>query len=266
MPNEPVRKAKPEEEELRKKQSEFSDLESKLADQELFLTNLRSELLAFERKYVRLVGQRYAELDDIEAGIAEHFARAHPEDRRANDFAANARSQADTSRANVADGLALKATDSGPPRSQTLKNLYREVAKRIHPDLTTDSKDRLKRQEWMAQANRAFEEGNEARLRAILEEYESSPEAVKEEGAAADLVRMIRKIAQANRRLSEIAKEIGELEESELFELKEKVEQAATKGIDLLRDMALDLDSRIAASRERLDSLSTSTEGYGKRQ
>ncbi|MDQ1407864.1 MAG: hypothetical protein QOG55_3493, partial [Acidobacteriaceae bacterium] len=86
MPNKPVRTPKPEEEELRKKQFEFSDLESKLADRELFLTNLRSELSAFERKYVRLVGQRYAELDDIEARIAEHFARAHPEDRRANDF------------------------------------------------------------------------------------------------------------------------------------------------------------------------------------
>jgi hypothetical protein len=30
--------------------------------------------------------------------------------------------------------------------------------------------------------------------------------------------------------------------------------------------MALDLDSRIAASRERLNSLSTNAEGYGERQ
>lgn len=256
MTNEPVRTVKPEEEELKKKQAELSELESKLADQELFLTNLRSELSAFERKYVRLVGQRYAELDDIEARIAEHFARAHPQDRRAHDFAAEARSQADASKANVEDSLALKSSDSLPPRSQTLKNLYREVAKRIHPDLATDTDDRLRRQKLMAEANRAFEEGDEARLRRILEEYESSPEAVKGEGAAADLVRAIRKIAQANRRLSEIAKEVGQLQKSELFELKEKVERAATEGRDLLREMALDLDSQIAASRNRLNSLS----------
>jgi hypothetical protein len=256
MTSKPVRPVTPEEEELKKKQAELSELESKLADQELFLTNLRSELSAFERKYVRLVGQRYAELDDIEARIAEHFARAHPQDRRAHDFATEARSQADASKANVEDSLALKSLDSLPPRSQTLKNLYREVAKRIHPDLATDSEDRLRRQKLMAEANRAFEEGDEARLRRILEEYESSPEAVKGEGAAADLVRAIRKIAQANRRLSEIAKEVGQLQKSELFELKGKVEQAATEGRDLLREMALDLDSRIAASRDRLDSLS----------
>lgn len=256
MTNEPVRTVKPEEEELKKKQAELSELESKLADRELFLTNLRSELSAFERKYVRVVGQRYAELDDIEARIAEHFARTHPQDRRAHDFATKARSQAETSKANVEDSLALKSSDSVPPRSQTLKNLYREVAKRIHPDLATDSEDRLKRQKLMAEANRAFEEGDEARLRRILEEYESSPEAVKGDGAAADLVRVIRKIAQVSRRLSEIGKELAQLEKSELSELKGKVDRAAKEGRDLLQDMAADLDSAISASRERLNDLS----------
>src|ERR1700674_3904387 len=116
MTSEPVRPFKPEEEELKKKQAELSELESKLADQELFLTNLRSELSAFERKYVRLVGQRYAELDDIEARIAEQFARTHPQDRRAHDFATEARSQAEASKATVEDRLALKPSDSVPPQ------------------------------------------------------------------------------------------------------------------------------------------------------
>jgi DnaJ-domain-containing protein 1 len=69
------------------------------------------------------------------------------------------------------------------------------VAKRIHPDLATDSEDRLRRQILMAEANRAFEEGDEDRLRRILHEYEASPDAVKGDGAGADLIRAIRKIA-----------------------------------------------------------------------
>jgi hypothetical protein len=249
---------RPEEEELKKKHAELSELESKLADRELFLTNLRAELSTFERKYVSVVGKRYAELDDIEAKIAERFAKAHPQDQQAHDFAKQARSQAESSKASVGESLALKSADSVQPRSQTLKNLYREVAKRIHPDLATDSEDRLRRQILMAGANRAFEEGDEERLRKILHEYEASPDAVKGEGAAADLVRAIRKIAQVNRRLLEIAKEIGELEGSELFDLKVKVERATAEGRDLLREMAQDLDSRIAASRERLNNLSES--------
>jgi hypothetical protein len=110
----------------------------------------------------------------------------------------------------------------------------------------------------MAEANRAFEEGDEDRLRRILHEYEASPDAVKGDGAGADLIRAIRKIAQVNRRLAEIAKEIGQLEGSELSELKVKVERATAEGRDLLGEMAQDLDSRIAASRDRLNSLSES--------
>jgi hypothetical protein len=109
----------------------------------------------------------------------------------------------------------------------------------------------------MAEANRAFEEGDEAGLRRILDEYESSPEAVKGEGAAADLIRVIRKIAQVNRRLLEIEKDVAFLKKSELFELKGKVDRAATEGRDLLREMAKDLDAQIAVSRERLKSLSS---------
>jgi DnaJ-domain-containing protein 1 len=249
---------RPEEEELKKKQTELSELESKLADRELFLANLRAELSSFESKYLAVVGKRYAELDEIEAKIAERFATTHPQDRQAHDFAKLARSQAESSKASVEDSLALKFPGSAPPRSQTLKNLYREVAKRIHPDLATDSEDRLRRQILMAEANRAFEEGDEDRLRRILHEYEASPDAVKGDGAGADLIRAIRKIAQVNRRLAEIAKEIGQLEGSELSELKVKVERATAEGRDLLREMAQDLDSRIAASRDRLNSLSES--------
>jgi hypothetical protein len=106
---------RPEEEELKKKHAELSELESKLADRELFLTNLRAELSTFERKYVSVVGKRYVELDDIEAKIAERFAKAHPQDQQANDFAKQARSQAESSKASVGESLALRSADSASP-------------------------------------------------------------------------------------------------------------------------------------------------------
>ncbi|MCU1337103.1 MAG: hypothetical protein JWO19_2684 [Bryobacterales bacterium] len=256
MLNHPALAAKPEDQELGRKIAELESLQSELADRELYLTNLRVDLAAFERRYTGIVGKRYAEIDEIEAKIAEHFSRVHPENQRAHDFAAQARSQAQASRTNVESSLALKSADSLPPRSQTLKNLYREVAKRIHPDLATSPADRLVREKLMADANRAFEEGDEARLRAILEEYNSSPEAVIGEGTAADLVRVIRKIAQAKRRLSEIEKEVATLTKSELSELKTRVDLATAEGRDLLKEMSNELDTQIAALQDRLESLS----------
>jgi len=101
--------------------------------------------------------------------------------------------------------------------SENLKKLYREVAKRIHPDLATDESERQRRHELMTEANRAFAEGDAARLEAILRDWESSPESVKGEGPGAELVRVIRKIAQVEDRLKAIDAEIARLEESDLY-------------------------------------------------
>jgi DnaJ-domain-containing protein 1 len=137
-------------------------------------------------------------------------------------------------------------------RSQAFKSLYREAARRMHPDLATDENDRFRRERFMAEVNRAYQEGDEARLRSILQEYEASPDSVKGEGTAADLVRVIRKIAQVKGRLTKIDQELAELRNSELFALKAKVDRATASGTDLLKEMAEDLDVEIAVSRERL--------------
>jgi ABC-type phosphate transport system auxiliary subunit len=242
---------KPEEDELARKKAELSELQSRLADQELALTVLRSELTAFERTYLRTVGCRYAELDEIQAQIAEQRARLRP-DKSVRDEATHARERAFASRNSV------EKAGAEPPRgskSQTLRSLYREVAKRIHPDLATDPLDRARREQFMADANRAYEEGDEARLRAILTEYEASPESVKGEGTAAELVRVIRKIAQVKKRLTKIDQELAELRNSELFALKAKVDRSTVSGTDLLKEMAEDLDVEIAILRERLKKI-----------
>jgi hypothetical protein len=245
---------KPEEEELVLKERELQDLEGRLIESELQLVSLNGEIATFERLYLKSVGIRYAELDEIEAQIAELLARHNPGDAQAQATAREARAQAEESRSGAA--LVVKGTNPFSP-SSTLKSLYREVARRIHPDLAVDEADRAKRQKSMAQANQAYEDGDEARLRAILEEYESSPEAVFGKGPGVELVRVIRKIAQVKRRLSEIEVEVAQLEKSELFVLKSKVDKAAKEGRDLLHEMALDIDSRVADARDRLKSIST---------
>ena len=73
------------------------------------------------------------------------------------------------------------------------------------------------------------------------------------EGIGADLIRIIRKIHQANRRLSQIDEELGELRRSELCDLKERCEAASTLGRDLLAEMAGQLNAEIAQLKKRLD-------------
>jgi hypothetical protein len=244
---------RPEEEEHRLKSSELGDLEKDLVEKELQLNGLRAELSAFERLYLRTVGVLYAELDEIEARIAELNARRNPSNADAQETARQARRKATGSHSVVRE-IALHVGKSSKP-SPELKILYREVARRIHPDLATDEVDRARRQRFMGKANRAYEESDEASLKGILEEYESSPDTVVGEGVGAELVRIIRKIAQVKRRLSEIEGELRLLMQLELIELKNRVEEGAKQGRDILGEMATAVRLRVHDARTELNEL-----------
>ena len=146
-----------------------------------------------------------------------------------------------------------------PKPTESLKKLFREVAKRIHPDLATNEKDRARRQKLMAEANRAYEEGDEAKLQAILQEWESSPESVEGEGVGPELIRVIRKMAQIEKRLSAIEIEIEQLMASDLYRLKAKVDEAENEGRDLLAEMASQVEGQITAATKRLAGVAKKT-------
>lgn len=250
MKTELTRGQTPEEEELGKKRSVLAELEAELAQFELDFATLQAKLRIFEATYFRTAGVRLAELDEIEAEIAEAEALLKPKDNTLRKKATQARSQARESA--EATEIVLKPIEEKFEPSERLKKLYRDVAKLIHPDLSIDEEERLKRQKLMADANRAYEEGDEAKLQAILEEWESSPESVKGKGTAMELVRTIRKIAQVRKRLRAIEIEIAQLKESDLYKLKTRAEAAENEGRELLAELASQLDEKIKLARERL--------------
>lgn len=249
-----TRRQTPEERELEKKSFELASLQAELAQRELDLATLHAELRAFEERYLQIVGVRYAELDEIEAQIAEAQTRLNPRDNKARGQATQARAKAQES-AKATGAVQETEQPAKFKPSENLKKLYREVAKTIHPDLAEGESDRIRREKFMAEANRAYEEGDEARLQAILNEWNSSPESVKGDGPGAELVRVIRKIAQVERRLRAIEIQIAELEKSGLYRLKERVEEAEEQRRDLLAEMAATLDEQISEARKHLDEI-----------
>jgi len=240
----------PEEHELERKRAELSSLESDLAQKELEYATLTTELHAFEYRYLSVVGVLYAELDRIEAEIADLHVKINPRDTEAQERVTSARAKAEESARSTSDALRQEKKKFVP--SDEIKKLYREIAKRIHPDLTTDPKERERRTRLMAVANSAYEKGDEERLRAILRDWEASPEAIKGDGPGADLVRTIRKIAQVEKRLWFIESQFSVLKKAELYELKARVEEEELAGRDLLAIMAKDIENEIMDAKKRL--------------
>jgi hypothetical protein len=202
---------------------------------------------------------KYAELDRLEAEIADRLARSAPCDLDKRREAENARTKAERTRASI-DGSEPGEIPAAKPDS--LKMLYRDVAKSVHPDLANEPDERARRDQWMARANEAYRKGDEKALEAILQEWRYSPDTVKGQGVEAKLIRTLRKIAQAKARLAQIEKQIAEMESGDLFQLYEQVTKAKVLGRDILSEMALAVDVRIQAASERLTQVDRETTSY----
>jgi DnaJ-domain-containing protein 1 len=245
----PAGRHTPEARELSAKQQRLADLRDAIAEKELDLATCRASLASFEQRYRREVCIYFAEMDAIEVLIAEVDARSHPADPQ---YA----KRVEESRARAADSAGYcahneMATDRFRP-SESLKRMFREVAKAVHPDLATDEKERQRRAALMTEANAAYTEGDEARLRAILDEWASDPSAVTGDGVGAELVRTIRRIAQLEARIAKLDEQIQEVRDSELYRLMVEAQSGEASGVDLIAGLAHRARNQVAAARERL--------------
>ena len=249
MNTEVMRRLSPEEEELVIKREELARLEAQLAEQELLLASLKAELAAFEGLYLRRVGILYAELDEWNARLAELRAE-QAKTPEANAEATEARAQAQESYS-AAHGEAAET----PPftASPELRKLYRESAKRVHPDTATDEADRARRERLMQQVNAAYAAGDEDALRRILADLDASPDAVQGSGVAADLIRVLRQLKQVRNRIAAIELETASTAENDLAKLKAKADVAVAEGRDLLAEMATSVQGRINVTRQQFE-------------
>jgi predicted nucleic acid-binding Zn-ribbon protein len=246
-----TKRLKPEEEEILRKREELAAIRATLTERELELADFRNQLSAFQGRYLRQVGVLYAELDEWKARISELRARRDPAPA-ANAQANEAREQARQTYRD-AHGQASEAPDF--VSSPELRTLFREVAKRIHPDFCKDANDLERRTRLMAEANSAYEARDAESLQRILDECRDQADAIEGEGIGAELIRIIRQISAAKARLAAIQKELDELRRSEVALLKNQAEESYQVGRDLLADLAKAVLEQIERAKKEHESL-----------
>jgi len=235
----------PEEVEAKEKEKELLGLEAELAQSELDLATLVNELAVFEANYLRAVGARYAELDAIKARLAALRARQIPADEQVQEQAREAQARAEESAREAAGHRDMPEEPAFTP-SDDLKSLYRKLAKRLHPDLATDEAERERRHHLMAEVNRAYKNGDEARLREIFAETELGAQPAAEKGWHDVLAGLVLKLERARQRIDAVKKEITALRESAIYRLHERARQAEKEGRDLFAEMVAEIDREIA--------------------
>ncbi len=246
----------PEELELESKRSELSTLSETLADAELQFEELKMSLASFQRRYFHEVGRKYIELDDLRAQIAEALARRKPYEVEAEAKAKQARQQAEASSKEYESFAkdSRKEADYEPP-SDECKKLYRRIASIIHPDKALDDAKRELGTRLMKDLNDAYAKRDMSRMERILSEWEESPDAVSGEGTGAELIRVIRAIAQVRRRIAEVESATTETMDGELHTLMMAVHKADEEGRNILSELAAKVERQIGAAKKELLTL-----------
>lgn len=241
----------PEEIELEHKYQELKRLNDQLQLHEFAYRQLKSEIRVFEQVYEDILGCRIETLEDLEWQLKGLLG-----DVAADVMAESGRQEPCFSHFEHTTDLLDDDEPMQDVAELSLKSLYRGVAKAVHPDLASDDEQRCRRQELMALANAAYQAGDRQVLIDLLREWEQTPVSFDSElDIALELIRVIRQIAAAQQNIHAIQRQSEELQQSDIYHFKLRVDDALADGGDLLSEMAAQVDRDIAKVRRRLATL-----------
>jgi hypothetical protein len=215
-------------------------MERALTERRSELTILQEEFRAFKTRYTQMVGGRLAELAEVERAIKEAEARLlGVEEAEAEE---------------PIEEDAVEAS-SGAQVGGGLRKLFWAVARMFHPDHATDEGEARRRHTVMAEANRAYREGDVESLHTLLgdEELQFFCAGAQAEDDPLDLAG---RIVLLKEELRTVEFGIKRIKQNGLYQLKLNVEEEARHNRDALAAQAERIQRQIVKARHKLEHLS----------
>ncbi|HEX3559112.1 MAG TPA: hypothetical protein VHU19_07905 [Pyrinomonadaceae bacterium] len=220
---------------------EVERLEALLAVRRAELSALQEEFREFKACYVQTVGGRLAELAEVERRIRRAEARLlglDEEDDGAEETAGFYEAQP----------TPLKGREG-------LRKLFWSVARLFHPDRAADEPEARRRHRIMAEASRAYREGDAESLHTLLgdEQLQFYCAGVQREDEPEDLASRLLNLKEELRTIEFAVKRIRQ---DRLYRLMLSVAEESRHGRDALAQMADSLARQIVKAHNRLAHLS----------
>jgi hypothetical protein len=221
--------------------SDISRLEELLDHRRAELTSLQEEFRAFKARYTQVVGSRLAELAEVEQAIKEAETRLlgveeeEEEETKASDFYG-------------------EQASSAPPFRGSLRKLFWSVARVFHPDHAADEREARRRHTIMAEASRAYREGDVESLHTLLgdEGLQSFCANAQGEDEEDDLAGRLLSLKEE---LRTIEFGIKRIKQDSMYRTMLSVAEEARQGRDALAAMAERTGRQIVKAHHRLQNL-----------
>ena len=247
-------------EKLSRLRSELTQAQDALIDAETELADRMIDIRAFEAEFDARTGFLMDQLAALETRIDDYLDRIR---RRRNEsvFGVDYRSADEQYRRTwqrPSQPAAKPPPPPGPVTQAQIKKLYRQLARRFHPDLAADENDRRYRTEKMSAINDAYAARSLAELMVFAAEMETAvPPPVAVPGQTeADMVKALQdEIGRVRRRLREIDLEMRNLHNRPSVELALEIKLAQRQGRDLMAEIVADLERKIARKTAERDMI-----------
>lgn len=248
-------------------ESEVQALRDQLARLQQEHTDLVVELQHFETQYNARVGPIQAKLEAAQLHSAEYKLRIEllqwrgaklspPQleaevEYRLRDQRQHAQ---DTYQQAEAAQRAAVPEPIDPAADLDLKQLYRELAKRSHPDLAADALDRSAREQQMKTINALYAQRDEAALRNLLRQLQTS-DLRQRETPEHWQARLQRERDQLVAAIKHVKSDIAELNHSPLMSLKLDYALGRSRRRDVLGEVAAKVQAQLTEAERELNQL-----------
>ena len=245
---------------LRSLEIDVAERQERVAQLQFELSDTQADLERFEREYEVQVGSLQQRLISLEAEVEQARLRAA--------HRAQWGDRADTPDFNADSAEQFRRTwaprekPSEPPLPEPvseetkaeLKQLFRTLAKRFHPDLVTDPEEKRRREKVMAQVNDAYAAQNLSAMKKLAQKPDR-PEAPADKTREQITVDLKAEIVRLDRVILALDRQLQDLINSHTVRLMLEVSIAERNGSNLLAEMAADIRTDIARLEVELASI-----------
>lgn len=216
------------------------ELKSKVGMLRTELNRVRRQVAEYRRRIERLKESDLLDPEQVEREVAEEFAERLNQEREAEEHAAREGQRIDIQKP--------KPQLDADTEAEILR-LYRELAKRFHPDRARTDEDRAKRTDLMLTINVAYSDRDILTLQVMAKEAETSDptSALLTESERVQWAH--RAVSRLNTLVTELAEQVTMLRESETFQMWQSPDESG-QSIDRVERRVKD---RLNRERDRLD-------------
>jgi predicted nucleic acid-binding Zn-ribbon protein len=246
---------------LKFRQEELIETEAHRADQ-------LADVVAFEEKVEGIIGHLLDDLAALEVEVRNYNQRLNRM-RNKTSFGVAVDNVEEQFRRTWEKPPPKPAKPPTKPPAPTddrhVKQLYRKLARRFHPDLASDPNERTYRTEKMAAINDAYAARSLAELIALSEEEDVADSSSPEQGQTeAQMIEALKEeMERIDRRLKAIRFEIANVTNRSSVQLSMEVKIARRQGRDLLAEMKADLELKVAKKTAERDFLKSQFDQLG---